>query len=306
MADSHKPDQRNLLDLITVRSVAVVLLIVGVTVSIAGSLLGGKSLLEIVDEFYANAGTELVSIALTVLVIDTLNQRRADRERAHQEAEMRRAEVRLEKQALILQMGSPDNAFAVEAARIIRAKGWLHDGTLQNVNLWSAGLRGARLRQAVLCGAYMCGADLSDAHLAGGNLSRADLRLANMSDSTLTDVDLSGADLRGARLSGADLSGATLVGAKIDETTILPDGTAWMPEADLNRFTRQQAASPFSPPPGRGSRDRVASAPSSSASRTPSDPPAGSGSHRPPTSPRPGSRARPAENDYYDSGSDEV
>jgi uncharacterized protein YjbI with pentapeptide repeats len=237
MADLHESDRHSLLDLITVRSVAIVLLIVGITVSAAGSLLGGKTFLEIVNEFYANVGTEMVSIALTVLVIDTLNQRRADKERAHQEAEMRWAEMRLEKQALILQMGSPDNAFAVEAARIIRAKGWLHDGTLENANLWSAGLHGARLREAVLCGAYMCGADLTGAHLAGGNLSRADLRLADMSGATLTDIDLSGADLRGARLSKANLRGAILEGIKIDETTILPDDTAWTPDDDLSRFT---------------------------------------------------------------------
>ncbi len=52
--------------------------------------------LTVIKEGYSNFGIELVSIALTVLVIDRLNQRRANRERL---------------QELITQMRSKDNGF---------------------------------------------------------------------------------------------------------------------------------------------------------------------------------------------------
>src|SRR5690606_34681130 len=98
------------------------------------------SLRQLVSDLYANGGAELLSIALTVLIIERLNRRRAEQER---------------KDELILQMGSPDHAFAVEAARIMRQKGWLHDGSLQDADLVITNLKRANLGHANLQAAVL-------------------------------------------------------------------------------------------------------------------------------------------------------
>src|SRR4028119_458607 len=111
-------------------------------------------------ELYANVGTELVGIAITVLFIDALNERR-------QEAQL--------KAQLIREMGSTDNGIALQAVREIEARGELTDGTLI----------GKKFKKADLDGAELQGADLRSTGFQGANLNGADLR---------------GADLRGADL----------------------------------------------------------------------------------------------------------
>lgn len=72
-------------------------------------------------------------LVLGVLVIDFANERGNTRER---------------KEELILQMGSPNNDFAVEAVRILRLKGWLKDGSLEYASLIGANLQGAKIAHA--------------------------------------------------------------------------------------------------------------------------------------------------------------
>ena len=191
-------------DWLTSTTAAIVLAVLAIIVVVSGSITqhGTMDIHEIFLDLWSNGGTELASIALTVLVIEGLNRRRATTER---------------KKALILQMGSPDNGFAVEATRILRAEEWLKDGTLVGANLWKANLARADLGWAILW--YT-------------NLEGADLRKAN----------LEGADLHDANLEGAELQGATF-----DENTVLPDSdydsdteehsSTWTPETDMTRFT---------------------------------------------------------------------
>jgi hypothetical protein len=141
----------------------------------------------------SNLFTELVSIAITVLVIDVMYQ--------HRTAE-------LERKTLILQMGSPNNAIAREAVRLLRLKGWLS-------GLEKLSLRHANLEDAELYEANLHGADLSFA-----NLKRADLRAANLSRARLVNTDLTSAACKGTSFKGAHI---------ISET---PDKT-WMLRADL-------------------------------------------------------------------------
>ena len=175
---------------------AIVLALIGVIVIVAGYdyLHGAIRLRNIVEDFYANASSELISIAITVLVIDQLNQRRARQHEAEQKRIAQEAEENAEKKRLILQMGSPDRGFAVEAARTLKARGWgfEKDDSLHGANLTGADLRGANLQDA----------NLQRADLTGANLQNTVLALAN-----LQKVYLSKADLRGAFLAGADLRG---------------------------------------------------------------------------------------------------
>ncbi len=171
---------------------AVILLVFGVGVVVGGYLFTQdiRNLRTLVEQLYSNFGIELFSIAITVIVIEGLNERRAKQER---------------KTELILQMSSPGNSFAVEAVRILRQKGWLEDGSLRDARLLDANLQGAQLRRANLRGADLWNANLRGVILRNAKLQGADLWLAKLQGADLSSVNLGGADLWNANLRGADL-----------------------------------------------------------------------------------------------------
>ena len=145
----------------SVRHAGFVMLVTAFIVAVIGYLnvhLNWMGPLPIVADFYANVSTELASVALTVLVIDALNERRA---------------IQREKESLILQMSSPINAVAREAVRVLRVRGWLVDGTLRRANLLRANLRKAFLEKADLREVFLLKADLSGAYLQWSNLEGA-------------------------------------------------------------------------------------------------------------------------------------
>ncbi len=185
--------------------------------------------------FYESIHAELIGIGVTVLILGNANQH------------MR---IQQEKRSLILQMGSPDNTFAIEAVRLLRRRGWFFNGTLQeaylhkanlknsnlvdgdfegaymrssnleDAKLWKANLKrvnftNAHLNRAELVGAYLERSDFSWANLEYSDLSRAiltqsDLSWANCKNARLINAVLVEADLHGARLQGADLTNANL------------------------------------------------------------------------------------------------
>jgi hypothetical protein len=111
---------------------------------------------------------------------------------------------------LVLQLGSPEHAFATEAARLLRQSGWLTDGSLRGANLPGANLHGAHLETAHLQGANLAAADLTLAWLNGANLRSADLTRAYLPYAQIRHADLQGAILYYANLEGADLDGTNL------------------------------------------------------------------------------------------------
>lgn len=114
--------------------------------------------LPIIADFYANVAAELASIAITVLVIDTLNERRS---------------IQQEKASLIRQMGSPSNQIAREAARAMRVRGWLEDGSLQDADIARGNLQDAWLQGANLKGAALYKTNLNRAHMEWSDLTGA-------------------------------------------------------------------------------------------------------------------------------------
>ena len=188
---------------------------------------------------------ELFGIGITVLIIDSANQRLLLQE---------------EKNRLILQMGSPDHGFAIEAVRILRDKRWFEKGAAVNAHLSGADLHSANLSWLDLRGINLSYANLSNARLTGSTLTQgffiktnftgADLRGVNMSKSILYGADLSEAHLSHAILREANLGldpiaetyihtrgmrGATLCRVKLDNTD-LTDANLYrvdLTEADL-------------------------------------------------------------------------
>jgi hypothetical protein len=165
------------------------------------------------------------------------------------------------KEDLISQMGSSDNATALNAVRALNRRGWLKDGSLrnqiftganlQNAELEKADLRGAKLNHANLQEANFIEADLRGADLGGTRFEKltqkspraatfwfANLENAIFGSATLIDVEFGGANLK-----SVDFRDANLIGAKINDDTqfnedcILPDGQKWTNKDDLNRFT---------------------------------------------------------------------
>lgn len=207
-------------NLTRIQRVGIIMLVIAGLVALVGYLNQhqgiylGQLLGNLLTDYYANISTELASIAITVLIIDYLVQKR---------------EVEREKRDLILQMGSPDNAFATEAVRKLRARGWgfgadksLLRAVLREADLSAADLENIRLEGAKLWGVNLAGANLKIARLEGADLERADLQGANLwganlEGANLVETNLRGADLRLADLEGADLKGANLENAKITE-----------------------------------------------------------------------------------------
>ena len=194
---------------VTVTEIAFVVIGLGIGWLLIGQALQGRlTLANIWTDLSTNAGTEAIGIAITVLVIDRLYERR-DQER--------------EKQRIIRQMASPSNDFALEAVRLAGENGWLTDGSLHRADLIKADLRGA---------------DLIHADLRGANLIKADLRGANLSGATLSGATLSQAYLNGAKLVRANLSGATLIQADLSYTKLV---RAKLVRADLSRADLSEA-----------------------------------------------------------------
>ncbi len=262
-----KPSKRlwaRISDSMSVQLVGIVLLALALITGLIGYAdqhPEGFTFTQFIEDFYTNISTELASIAITVLIIDSLNRRRESRlQEAHTRDQLTR------------QFGSSVNEVARRAAEELRARGWLTDGTLQehdlrgahleDAKLWDADLQGvnftwAKLKNANLNRVNFVGADLTQANLTAASCKYTDLRSANLFEAKLYRVNFLGADLRRANLKGAhlensklneaDLRGAILDDACFDEMTIMPDGEAWTPDTDIARFTDSHHAAHWSP-----------------------------------------------------------
>jgi len=175
------------------------------------------------QDFYANAITDLLSIALVVLVIDWLNERRQNADK---------------KAELVRDLGSKTNDFAQRAARELRVRGWHADGSLRGADLYKANLTDANLMEANLTSAFLMAANLTDVNLEAANLTGAFLMEANLTGAFLAFAPLTGANLTGANLTGAFLEKANLTGASLEKA---PLTGANLTGANLTRASLEEA-----------------------------------------------------------------
>jgi hypothetical protein len=185
----------------TVRKIAIPVLALAGSIAIVGQLNQhygfdeGPAIRAIVADDYANAAAEVASVAVAVLVMDSLNERRAEQQLKAQ---------------LIRELGSTDNRIALRAVRELRTRGWLRDGSLRGASLYKANLAGAMLHETDLQRAKLAKANLAGAFLVDADLQWAKLEGANLAGALLSGANLRGADLRGANLQETDLQGAIL------------------------------------------------------------------------------------------------
>lgn len=203
-----------------------------IEVAASAALLGGLLLYTL---GHADFGVELIGITLTVLLIDRMYEHRATEQ---------------EKRALILQMGSPNNAFAVEATRILKVRGWLTDGSLRGADLGEANLRGAYLDDANLYRADLKHANLQGATLMGANLQGGLMAVANLEEALLMRANLQGASLTGTNLQGADLEDANLREASLAFANLQQADLSTAHNLDLARLDGARANSETKWPEG--------------------------------------------------------
>jgi hypothetical protein len=175
------------------------------------------------DSVLGDLFPEAAGILFTIVVLNQLAEKRNKREL---------------KEALIRQLGSQSNDFALEAKRQLEGLDWLDEAlarkrfrhadwqgsVLVNMNLVDSDLRDVKLMRTLLMNTNMAGANLRDAKLTNADLTHASL--------TRTD-------LIGTIMTGADLTDVDVTDCRTDSRTILPDGTYWTPDKDMARFTDQ-------------------------------------------------------------------
>ncbi len=184
--------------------------VVGLAVQYGG-LFQNSILGAVLLDFYVPISTNSFGVAVTILLVEDLYRRHSTREKKRQ---------------LVLQLGSPDNAFALDAVRKLRALGWVEDGTLQGAvliraNLANAPLAGANLTGCNLEQAILVGADLRGSQFAGSNMRAANLSGADLTQASLVDVDLVYANMRKAILISVDLENAGLLYAHLEGTRLI-------------------------------------------------------------------------------------
>jgi uncharacterized protein YjbI with pentapeptide repeats len=188
----------------TVQRIAAVLIVAGLAVFVFGAITQycacvgwpnlGDVLNHMIGDFYANVSVDALSIAFAILVLDRLNEQRAEeQEKAKEQQVKAEAEAQLKAQ-LIREMGSRDNGVALRAINELRARQWLVDGTLRGIDLsftdlQRADLQSADLRDTNLYRANLQSTYLRDANLRGANLDKVNLRGSNLRRSDLTNTN---------------------------------------------------------------------------------------------------------------------
>lgn len=168
--ESTQGKLKKLAQLFTLHNIAFLLMGLSILIGILGFGIQyhSFSFRGLSNDFYANVSTELLSIAITVLVIDKLMEKREQNE---------------QKRQLVREVRSKDNAIAVRALQELISKKWAQKGALRWAHLIFANLQNAYLkdvdlsytwmRDATFEGAFMGGAKLKGSVLVGANFKNA-------------------------------------------------------------------------------------------------------------------------------------
>jgi len=170
------------------------------------------------DELWPNIIPELLSIALTVFIIDTLNKRHAEDET---------------KKILIEQLKSQNNAVASQALAEMEARGWL----------WRGVLRGVYLASSNLDNNSFINVDFKRVNFSFASLKNTNWFETDLEDAVLHQVDLHGAtlsvhavgpyyaeaNLKNARITNSNLFGVSVRNEQLVQLnsllhTIMPNG----------------------------------------------------------------------------------
>ena len=209
--------------------IGLVLLLLGIFTGARGYFLLHRTFdfQEFVGDFYANASTELISIAITILVVD----------RAYKAQERQRTF----KENLIIALGSRIADVSTGALRELRRYGWLEDGSLRGVDLTGANLQNADLHYADLSFSILNEANLRRANLRGAKLNEASIDRSLLDEAMLDQTDLRNSSIVASTLKGASLRYANLQSANLNSSNL---GNADLTEANLTNASLLNAIMP--------------------------------------------------------------
>ena len=164
------------------------------------------------SDFDLNLFTEIIGVAITVLIIDTIYSYRDERRR---DQEL--------KDRLLSKARSPLTDIAQDAFHEMMEKRLIYDknsilicARLTNAQPRRVALSRANLKRACLVMADFSGSAFNDADLESALLSNAILNNTEFRSANLKNADLEGARLDFSDLTWADLEGANLMNASIE------------------------------------------------------------------------------------------
>ncbi len=219
------------------------------------------------DDYSLNLYTEflgvIVSVIITVFIIDTINRRR-DQHRREEDSKVR----------LVRQVRSPEPVFVRNALHEIQEQAmfrgeksilqgeflfgarWenvtlnyfnlkqsdMTDSTLKNALFFMAEMQRINLWISKMVDVGFLHSNLAESNLGNSTLVRVKMRTVNLQGANLELAKMEGIEIRNSNLTctslkGSDLKNAILEDNKYDENTILPDGSHWKEGTDLTRFT---------------------------------------------------------------------
>lgn len=185
-----------------------------------------------------DVGTEMLGAAVTILLVElVIYQKRDEVERLDRER-MRRRDQFADRLKITVRPGIRQKILTRMKQQNLLAGAWLYE-----VNLQGANLQGADMQETDFFEAQLQDVNFSQVNLVNATLRRANLQGANLEDANLQGADLQEANLQGANLQSADLQDAELGHARFNTDTILPDGSPWTPEVNLERFTNSDSSS---------------------------------------------------------------
>lgn len=223
---NHFQRKLKIADKITPVTIALAMIAISIVILLLGfTHLHSQSsdkLTNLVQDLYANGGAELLSIAITVLIIDTLNKKRSEDER---------------KRELILQMGSPSNDFAIEAVRLLDHHNWVKDGSLRKQFFTYANLENVILLAADFSHSTIIESTFKNAELEDTTFHGCRFEYCNFENIEFAHINMSDSELIGCFFRNANMSNIHPLNWK---NTILPDGTIWTPDTDMEKFTNPE------------------------------------------------------------------
>ena len=153
-------------------------------------------LVKVVQDFYANASAELISIAITILIVDFLY-------------DVRNGEY--ERQNLIRDFASGVDSLTKRAYRELREKKLLTNRKLRGANLSHADLSGYDLK-----GSYLVGVDFSNATLNLTDFTGSKLSNCNFAGATGTKTKFERCELYNCTFSDTEFKDSNFKGAFLD------------------------------------------------------------------------------------------
>lgn len=215
---------------------ALGLIIVSFLSAYAGYFSQNPSPLEFLQTWFVGIGPEAAGIAVTIIVIDYLNEKREE-ERQKYEAEQQELHQRkaLHDQ-LLREIGSSDNGLAMRAWRELNARELLQENSLVGIflnraNLSHSSFSDRDMKESSLYDATFQYAEFYRTDLSKANGMHADFEQAKFTAAKLIEAWLSHCNFKGASFEKADLSRATLVSSDFSNVR---SGFAIFTKADVS------------------------------------------------------------------------